>query len=84
MRKRLADRKLGLELSPEARALVAERGYDPSFGARPLKRTLQKLVENPLAREVLQGRFHEGDHVVVEVAGDGLAFRREAPVPEPA
>ena len=54
------------------------------FGARPLKRALQRMVENPLAVEVLAGRFAEGDHVVVEASGDTLSFRKEAPVAQPA
>ncbi len=79
LRKRLAERKLQLEVTPEAKALLAERGYDPVFGARPLKRTIQRMIENPLAVEVLAGRFGEGDTVVVEPAGDTLRFRREVP-----
>jgi len=67
-------------VTPEAKALLAERGYDPVFGARPLKRTIQRMIENPLAVEVLAGRFHEGDTVVVEPSGgETLLFRREIP-----
>jgi ATP-dependent Clp protease ATP-binding subunit ClpB len=86
LQKRLADRKITISLSDEARRLLADRGYDPVFGARPLKRTLQRMVENPLAVEVLAGRFHEGDHVVVDVAPDRetFLFRKEAPVEQPA
>jgi ATP-dependent Clp protease ATP-binding subunit ClpB len=86
LQKRLAERKITISLSEEARKLLAERGYDPTFGARPLKRTIQRMVENPLAVEVLAGRFREGDHVVVEVAPDRetLRFRKEAPVEQPA
>ena len=76
----LADRKLGLTLTPEARALIATEGYDPAFGARPLKRAIQRLLQNPLAKAVLAGSFVEGDRLVAEVAGDGsgtLAFRKE-------
>jgi ATP-dependent Clp protease ATP-binding subunit ClpB len=79
LQKRLAERKLTLELSDEARTQLAERGYDPVFGARPLKRTIQRMIENPLAVEVLAGRFAEGDHVVVEPNGETFAFRKEAP-----
>jgi ATP-dependent Clp protease ATP-binding subunit ClpB len=78
LRKRLAERKLQLEVTPEAKAMLAERGYDPVFGARPLKRTIQRMIENPLAVEVLAGRFGEGDTVVVEPDGDTLRFRKEA------
>ncbi len=86
LRRRLADRKIALSLTDAARDLVAERGYDPVFGARPLKRTLQRMVENPLAVEVLAGHFGEGDHVVVDVdpGRDTLHFRRQAAQPQPA
>jgi len=79
LRKRLAERKLQLEVTPEAKAMLAERGYDPVFGARPLKRTIQRMIENPLAVEVLAGRFGEGDTVVVEPDGETLRFQKEAP-----
>ena len=79
LRRRLAERKLQLEVTPEAKAMLAERGYDPAFGARPLKRTIQRMIENPLAVEVLAGRFVEGDTVVVEPDGETLKFRKEAP-----
>ena len=60
--------------------MLADRGYDPVFGARPLKRTIQRMIENPLAVEVLAGRFHEGDTIVVEPnGGETLRFRKEAP-----
>ncbi|HYN02174.1 MAG TPA: AAA family ATPase, partial [Vicinamibacteria bacterium] len=78
LRKRLAERKLLLEVTPEAKAMLAERGYDPVFGARPLKRTIQRMIENPLAVEVLAGRFVEGDTIVVEPDGETLSFRKEA------
>jgi ATP-dependent Clp protease ATP-binding subunit ClpB len=80
LRKRLAERKLRLEVTPEAKALLAQRGYDPVFGARPLKRTIQRMIENPLAVEVLAGRFGEGDRIVVEPsAGETLRFSKEVP-----
>ncbi len=84
LQKRLAERKITIALSDPARQIVAERGYDPVFGARPLKRTIQRLIENPLAAEVLAGRLTEGDHVVVEPDGDHLRFRKEAAVAQPA
>jgi ATP-dependent Clp protease ATP-binding subunit ClpB len=79
LRKRLAERKLQLEVTPEAKAVLAERGYDPVFGARPLKRTIQRMIENPLAVEVLAGRFVEGDVILVEPDGETLRFRKEVP-----
>ena len=81
LQKRLAQRKLTLELSDEAKGQLAERGYDPVFGARPLKRTIQRMIENPLAVEVLGGHFTEGDHIVVEPDGETFSFRKQAPVP---
>ncbi|MBI2796469.1 MAG: ATP-dependent chaperone ClpB [Gemmatimonadetes bacterium] len=80
----LAERKLTLALSPEARALLATEGYDPAFGARPLKRAVQRMLQNPLARAVLGGQFVEGDHLVATVAADGsghLAFEKGAARP---
>ena len=61
---RLAEQDLVLELSRAARRLVATEGYDPAFGARPLKRAIQRLVENPLARALLEGRFPPGSTIV--------------------
>ena len=71
----LADRKITLELTPEAKRVLAEEGFDPAFGARPLKRAIQRFLQNPLAMSVLDGRISEGDHVRVTRAPDGsLAF----------
>jgi ATP-dependent Clp protease ATP-binding subunit ClpB len=67
LRKRLSEKKIELELKDEAKELLAEKGYDPVYGARPLKRTIQRLIENPLATKILQGEFKEGDTVVVDV-----------------
>jgi ATP-dependent Clp protease ATP-binding subunit ClpB len=80
LRKRLAERKITLSLDDAARNRLAELGYDPVFGARPLKRTIQRTIENPLAVDVLGGRFGEGDHVVVETDGEAFRFRKEVPV----
>jgi ATP-dependent Clp protease ATP-binding subunit ClpB len=77
LRKLLAERKLSLELTPEARQHLAEEGYDRAFGARPLKRAIQRLLQNPLAMAVLEGRFGEGDTVVADLGRDGeLTFER--------
>ena len=65
-----------LEVSEEARRFVAAAGYDPQFGARPLKRAIQRLIENPLSRELLGGSFAEGDTIRVGVAGGSLVFER--------
>ncbi len=80
LKKRLAERKLQLDVTAEAKAILAERGYDPVFGARPLKRTIQRMIENPLAVEVLAGRFGEGDTIVVEPSSsETLRFRKQSP-----
>jgi ATP-dependent Clp protease ATP-binding subunit ClpB len=72
--KRMAERKIELEVSKEARAFLAEAGYDPQFGARPLKRAIQSLVQNPLASEILAGKVRDGQKVKVQVRQGGLAF----------
>ena len=77
LEKLLAERKMTIELTPDARRAVAEEGYDPSFGARPLKRAIQRTIQNPLALAVLEGRFGEGDHIVVGVGPSGeLTFEK--------
>jgi ATP-dependent Clp protease ATP-binding subunit ClpB len=79
--RRLDDRKIHVELTDQAKARIVSEGYDPTYGARPLKRTLQRRLLDPLALEVLQGRFVEGDRVVVDAGPDGLVFKRAAPAP---
>jgi ATP-dependent Clp protease ATP-binding subunit ClpB len=74
--RRLADRKLALEVTPEARGYLSREGYDPAYGARPLKRTIQRLVLDPLSIKLLGGELVPGDTVVVDVGADGLIFRR--------
>ncbi|MBA4072481.1 MAG: ATP-dependent chaperone ClpB [Gemmatimonas sp.] len=74
--KLLADRKLALDVTPAARALLAQEGYDPAFGARPLKRAIQRLLQNPLALALLQGEYAEGDTIRVDAEGEALAFRK--------
>jgi ATP-dependent Clp protease ATP-binding subunit ClpB len=83
LRARLAERGLGLELTDAAKAHIAEAGWDPTYGARPLKRALQRLVENPLALRLLAGDFAEGDTVRVDEVDDGLRFSK-GPAVEPA
>jgi ATP-dependent Clp protease ATP-binding subunit ClpB len=72
----LAQRHIMLEVTPEAKALIAAQGYDPVYGARPLKRVIQRLLQNPIALELLEGNFHEGDTILVERDGDALRFER--------
>jgi ATP-dependent Clp protease ATP-binding subunit ClpB len=75
--RRLSEHKIELVLSDGARALLAHKGYDPIYGARPLKRAIQQLVENPLALEILKGKFPEGSRVRVDSAEEGMQFIRE-------
>jgi ATP-dependent Clp protease ATP-binding subunit ClpB len=79
LRARLADRGLGLDLTEAARAWVAKTGYDPDFGARPLKRVLQREVADPIALALLKGEYRDGDTVLVDAAADGgLVFDHAA------
>jgi ATP-dependent Clp protease ATP-binding subunit ClpB len=81
LRKNLASRKITLDLTEGAKALIAEKGYDPAYGARPLKRTIQRLIQDPLAVKILGGEFKEGDPIKVDAAGDELSFSRGAATP---
>jgi ATP-dependent Clp protease ATP-binding subunit ClpB len=76
LRKRLADRGIQLILTDAARDKLARDGFDPVYGARPLKRLIQQEVENPLARRILSGDFHEGDTIVVDAPGEVFTFER--------
>jgi ATP-dependent Clp protease ATP-binding subunit ClpB len=76
LRVRLAERGLALELSDAAEELLAEAGWDPQYGARPLKRAIQRLLENPLALRLLEGDFTDGDTVKVDAENGELVFTR--------
>ena len=78
--RRLEDRKIALELTDSARDLLIAEGYDPTYGARPLKRTIQRKLLDPLALKVLEGAFGEGDTIKVDAAGGGLTFAKAEPV----
>ncbi len=71
LKKRLSERNIALELSDEAKEVVGEEGFDPAFGARPLKRAIQRLVQDPLARRILSGDVRDGDTIRVEVGREG-------------
>ncbi len=71
---RLAERKLNLELTEAAKAWLVKQGYDPVYGARPLRRAVERYVENPLSARILRGEFADGDSVLVGVEGEGLTF----------
>ncbi|MFQ5988117.1 MAG: AAA family ATPase, partial [Dehalococcoidia bacterium] len=74
VQKRLADRKITVELTEEAKMRLAKEGFDPVFGARPLRRTIQRQVENPLSKRILEGEFKEGARILVDAAADGFTF----------
>jgi ATP-dependent Clp protease ATP-binding subunit ClpC len=79
LQERLAERKLSIELSEEAKSWVAREGYDPVYGARPLRRVIEKHVENPLSTRLLRGELQEGDTVLVELGEEGLTFNTRTP-----
>ncbi len=74
----LAERRLAIEVSPAAKRRLAELGYDPAFGARPLKRAIQKHITDPLALQLIEGGVAAGDRVIVDVDGDKVVLRRDA------
>jgi ATP-dependent Clp protease ATP-binding subunit ClpB len=76
LRKLLTDRNLTLEVTDAAKKRLAEEGYDPAFGARPLKRAIQREIQNPLALAVLEGKFGDGDTIAADVEGDRIVFRK--------
>ena len=79
VQKQLAERKIALQSTESARAHLAKEGFDPEYGARPLRRTVQRLVENPIARGLLQGEYREGDTIILDVEDDKLVPRLFVP-----
>jgi ATP-dependent Clp protease ATP-binding subunit ClpB len=79
LKRRLEERRVNLVVTDAARKLLAQRGWDPVYGARPLKRAIQRMVQDPLAMMLLEGRFSEGDTVTVDAAGGELTFTKAAP-----
>lgn len=80
LRKRLVERHLSLKLTDAAKQLLANEGYDPVYGARPLKRAIQRRILDPLAQAVLRGEFREGETVVVDAENGQIVFRHHGPV----
>jgi ATP-dependent Clp protease ATP-binding subunit ClpB len=76
LRERLAERRIELELTGAAKQTLAEAGWDPAYGARPLKRAIQRLVENPLALRLLEGDFADGDTVRVDAEAGEIRFEK--------
>ena len=82
LRRRLEEKKIKIRVSPKAKELLAERGYDPVYGARPLKRVIQQDIQNPLALQLLEGSYQEGDTIEIEVdRNNNFKFRKPQAVP---
>jgi len=86
IRERLEERDITVELTEAARKWLAQEGYDAAFGARPLRRALQRYVESPLSKRILRGEFNAGDHVLVDIGetkGEdrGLTFAKQEAIP---
>jgi ATP-dependent Clp protease ATP-binding subunit ClpA len=77
LQKRLAERKLKLALTESAKTWVADAGFDPVFGARPLRRAIERYIENPLSSRLLSGEYKEGETVLVDLAEDELVFTKK-------
>ena len=75
LRQRLADQDIHLNISEDALKFIAKKGFDPVYGARPLKRSIQQKLANPLAQSLLAGQFNAGDTIDVSLEGDELAFK---------
>ncbi len=81
---RLKNKNVSLIVSEQAKNFLLERGYDPQFGARPMRRAVERFLEDPLAEELLKGKLHEGEPIIVEVQGEKLVFRQESAATESA
>jgi ATP-dependent Clp protease ATP-binding subunit ClpB len=79
LQRRLGDRRIKLQFTDEAKSLLAERGYDPVYGARPLKRVIQKMVETPLAKMIMAGEVPDGSRVRLSTDEQGFAFNVTSP-----
>ena len=84
LRKRLAERKLTLTLTDKAKEAIARAGYDPVYGARPLKRAIQRQIQDPLAQQLLTGGFREGSEILVDADDSGHLTFRNAESEQPA
>jgi ATP-dependent Clp protease ATP-binding subunit ClpC len=77
LQKRLSERSLEIETTEAAKIWLADAGFDPVYGARPLRRAIERYVENPLSSKILSGEYKEGDKIIVDMVGDGLAFKKK-------
>jgi ATP-dependent Clp protease ATP-binding subunit ClpC len=75
LEERLDDKKMVLEIDESGKELLVEEGFDPQFGARPIKRTIRRLIEDPLSEEILKGNIKEGKHIKLVRSGDKLEFK---------
>ena len=78
LQKRLAERKLGIKLTEKAKSWLVKEGYNPIYGARPLRRVIERYVENPMSTKLLRGEFTEGDTIKVDLGDEGLTFTAKA------
>jgi ATP-dependent Clp protease ATP-binding subunit ClpB len=78
LNQRLQDSGLEIDVSRELKNKISEMGYDPLYGARPLKRTIQQIIENPLSRQILNGEFAKGDTIQADWVGEGVSFTKQA------
>jgi ATP-dependent Clp protease ATP-binding subunit ClpC len=76
---RLKSRNMPLHLDEKAKDFLVSKGYDPQYGARPMRRAVERFLEDPLAEEILKGALHDGEQTRVTMEGDKLAFSQEAP-----
>lgn len=81
LKQRLADRNVEISITDEAKNLLADEGFDPVYGARPLKRAIQRLIQDPLALKIIEGEFKEGDTVIVDAGDDRKMVFRKAGEP---
>jgi ATP-dependent Clp protease ATP-binding subunit ClpA len=79
LNKHLESQRISVEVTREAKEFLAEEGYDPKFGARPLARAIRRYIENPLSSRIITGEFGPGDTVLVDRAGDSLALKAKVP-----
>jgi ATP-dependent Clp protease ATP-binding subunit ClpC len=77
VKKLLEEQKIDLDTTEEAKELLAKEGYDPNFGARPLRRTIEKLIENPISEKILASEFKEGDCVLIEAKDGKIMFSKK-------
>ena len=76
LRRLLKDQEIEFEITPDAKEFLATRGFNPVYGARPLKRVIRQLIENPLSKQILAQKFMRGDKVIIDVENDEIIFKK--------